>query len=244
MTGVSALSVRGVTRRFGGLVAVNDMSFELAEHEVLGLIGPNGSGKTTMMNLISGALKPDAGEIRLFGADIAGRPANAISREGVSRTFQIVRVLPGLSVLENVTAGGVFGHARRWGRELEDFARAQLVRVGMEGAENRPVESLTYIDQKRLELARALAAEPRVLLLDEWLAGLNPTELRTGIELIDALRADGRTIVIVEHVMDAIRSLCDRCVVMNGGLKIAEGTPVEVLADADVIRAYLGDENA
>ncbi len=244
MTGVSALSVRGVTRRFGGLVAVNDMSFELAEHEVLGLIGPNGSGKTTMMNLISGALKPDTGEIRLFGADIAGCPANEISREGVSRTFQIVRILPGLSVLENVTAGGVFGHARRWGRELDDFARAQLSCVGMEGAERRPVESLTYIDQKRLELARALAAEPRILLLDEWLAGLNPTELRTGIELIDALRANGLTIVIVEHVMDAIRSLCDRCVVMNSGLKIAEGAPANVLADADVIRAYLGDEDA
>ena len=126
----TVLSVANATKRFGGLVAVNNLSFEVQQNEVMGIIGPNGSGKTTMMNLISGALKPDAGEIRLFGADIAGRPANAISREGVSRTFQIVRVLPGLNVLENVTAGGVFGHARRWGRELEDFARAQLVQIG------------------------------------------------------------------------------------------------------------------
>jgi len=239
-----ALTVQDVIKSFGGLVAVKELSFDLAEHEVLGLIGPNGSGKTTMMNLISGALKPGSGQIRLYGLDISGLPANLIARMGVARTFQIVRMLPSLTVLENVAAGGVFGHGRRWGRELEDFARGQLKRVGLEGAEGASVAALTYIDQKRVELARALSAEPRILLLDEWLAGLNPAELKTGISLIEELRAEGRTIIIVEHVMHAIRSLCDRCVVMSSGAKIAEGTPKEVLEVAEVIRAYLGDGDA
>jgi branched-chain amino acid transport system ATP-binding protein len=239
-----ALAVQQVSRTFGGLIAVNEISFDLAVNEVLGLIGPNGSGKTTMLNLISGALKPSGGRIRLHGEDITGAPASIIARLGIARTFQIVRMLPALTVLENVSAGGVFGHRRRWGRDLDDHGRRLLKRVGLEGAESVPVSALTYIDQKRVELARALNADPKVLLLDEWLAGLNPTELRTGIALIEALRAEGRTIVIVEHVMHAIRSLCDRCVVMNGGAKIAEGTPSEVLADAEVIRAYLGDADA
>jgi ABC-type branched-subunit amino acid transport system ATPase component len=240
----TALAVRGVSRNFGGLVAVNALSFDLAVNEVLGLIGPNGSGKTTMMNLISGALKPSGGEIRLYGEDITGAPPYVISRMGIARTFQIVRMLPYLTVLENVAAGGVFGHARRWGAELDDHARGLLRRVGLHGAANGPVTALTYIDQKRLELARALISDPKVLLLDEWLAGLNPTELKTGIALIEELRAEGRTILIVEHVMDAIRSLCDRCIVMNSGAKIAEGTPGEVLADGEVIRAYLGVADA
>ncbi len=244
MANGSALRLDTVTKAFGGLVAVDDLSFDLAEHEVLGLIGPNGSGKTTVMNLISGALKPSSGRILLHGADIAGSAANAIATMGIARTFQIVRMLPSLTVLENVCAGGVFGHSRRWGGELEDFARRQLARVGLDGSESASVSALTYIDQKRVELARALASEPRILLLDEWLAGLNSIELATGIALVEELRAEGRTIIVVEHVMDAIRSLCDRCVVMNGGAKIAEGTPRDVLSDSEVIRAYLGDSDA
>ncbi|MGA8413806.1 MAG: ATP-binding cassette domain-containing protein, partial [Xanthobacteraceae bacterium] len=193
----TALQVGDVTKRFGGLIAVQNLSFALAENEVLGLIGPNGSGKTTMMNLISGALRPTSGEIRLYGDDIAGVGASRIANKGIARTFQLVRMLPGLTVLENVSAGGVFGHTRRWGKELDDYAQALLQRVGLPNAGDVAVAALTYIDQKRVELARALASGPKVLLLDEWLAGLNPTELKTGIALIEQLRVEGRTIIIV-----------------------------------------------
>jgi ABC-type branched-subunit amino acid transport system ATPase component len=238
------LDVQNASKHFDGLRAVDELSFSVYEHEVLGLIGPNGSGKTTMMNLISGALKPTGGDIYLRDRLISGKPARDIARAGVARTFQLVRVLPSLSVLENVMAGAVFGHQRLWGREARKYAERQLERVGLAQAMDQPVSALTYIDEKRVELARALAADPQILLLDEWLAGLNPTELQTGIQLIHSLRDDGRTIVLVEHVMDAIRSLCDRCVVMNSGAKIAEGTPDEALSHPEVVRAYLGDAHA
>ena len=238
------LEVRDVTRRFGGLVAVNGLSFDVHEHEVMGIIGPNGSGKTTMMNMISGVFPPSGGSIRLKGRELAGQPAHKIARLGVGRTFQLVRLLPELSVADNVLAGAVFGHRRRWGADARRFVGALLARVGLAQAGALPVSALTYIDQKRVELARALAGEPEVLLLDEWLAGLNPTELATGIDLIRSLRDEGRTIILVEHVMDAIRSLCDRCVVMASGTKIAQGAPAEVLADPGVIKAYLGDGDA
>ena len=244
MTKRPILSVNGVTKQFGGLVAVNAMSFEVSNHEMVGVIGPNGSGKTTMMNMISGVFKPTEGQISLKGRSLSEMPAQKIAREGVGRTFQLVRLLPSLNVLENVKAGAVFGHRKRWGREADDFALEMLERVGLNSMQDMPVTALTYIDQKRVELARVLAGEPKVLLLDEWLAGLNPTELATGIELINALRDEGRTIVMVEHVMDAIRSLCDRCVVMASGGKIAEGTPDNVLSDKEVVRAYLGDDSA
>ncbi|MCO4840417.1 MAG: ABC transporter ATP-binding protein [Rhodobacteraceae bacterium] len=238
------LSVKNVTKRFGGLVAVSNMSFDVAQHEMVGVIGPNGSGKTTMINMISGAHKPSDGRIALRGRLISDQQPQNIARAGIGRTFQLVRLLPDLTVLENVMAGAVYGHRRRWGRDAEDFAHDVLERVGMDAMSDAPISSLTYIDQKRVELARTLAGEPEVLLLDEWLAGLNPTELETGIELIHALRDEGRTVVLVEHVMDAIRSLCDRCVVMSSGAKIAEGTPEEVLSDKEVVRAYLGDDDA
>jgi branched-chain amino acid transport system ATP-binding protein len=244
MAEVAALDVRGVSKRFGGLLAVNDLSFRVRENEVIGLIGPNGSGKTTVINLISGALKPSGGAIFLGDRMISNRAARHIARAGVARTFQLVRMLSSLTVLENVAAGAVFGHRRLWGHAMQETALRQLERVGMAHALDAPTASLTYIDEKRVELARALASDPRILLLDEWLAGLNPTELQIGIDLIRSLREEGRTIILVEHVMDAIRSLCDRCVVMNSGAKIAEGSPEETLTDREVIRAYLGDDHA
>ena len=239
----TVLDVQSVSKHFGGLRAVDQVSFQVREHEVRGIIGPNGSGKTTMMNLISGALSPTSGDIYLDDHLISGRHARDISRAGVGRTFQLVRVLPSLSVIENVMAGAVFGHRRLWGREARKVAERLLERVGMGHARQAPTSSLTYIDEKRVELARALAGDPRLLLLDEWLAGLNPTELQTGIELIRSLRDEGRTVILVEHVMDAIRSLCDRCVVMSSGVKIAEGRPEQALAQPEVIRAYLGDDH-
>ena len=227
----TVLSVSNATKRFGGLVAVNNLSFDVNSDEVMGIIGPNGSGKTTMMNLISGALRLSEGSISLDGRFISSMTANQINQRGIARTFQLVRILPSLTVVENCMAGMVFGHRRIWGDQARYEAGKLIARVGLSGKESVPVGSLTYIDQKRLELARALAASPKLLLLDEWLAGLNPTELQEGI-----------TIILVEHVMDAIRSLCDRCIVMAAGTKIAEGAPDVVLADPEVVKVYIGED--
>ena len=238
------LQLANLRKAFGGLVAIDDASFTLRRGEILGLIGPNGSGKTTVLNLISGALRADRGAIALAGEPIALLPAHRIAQRGIARTFQLVRVLPDSSCLENVAAGIAFQAKPVWGAVAQDRARALLTRVGLGDKAETPAAQLTYIDQKRLELARALALSPVVLLLDEWLAGLNPSELQVGIALVKMLREEGLTIIIVEHVMDAIRSLCDRCVVMNVGRIIAEGPPAAVLADREVIRAYLGEPDA
>jgi len=238
------LQLANVRKAFGGLVAVDDAGFTLRRGEILGLIGPNGSGKTTVLNVISGALRADHGAIALAGQPIVASPAHRIAQRGIARTFQLVRVLPDSSCLENVAAGIAFQAKPVWGAVAQDRARALLTRVGLGDKAETPAAQLTYIDQKRLELARALALSPVVLLLDEWLAGLNPSELQVGIALVKMLREEGLTIIIVEHVMDAIRSLCDRCVVMNAGRIIAEGPPAAVLADREVIRAYLGEPDA
>ncbi|WP_193336988.1 ABC transporter ATP-binding protein [Devosia beringensis] len=241
---MTLLSLKHVTKRFGGLTAVNCLSFDLVEGETVGLLGPNGSGKTTALNMISGYLPLSDGAIALDGHAITRLGPARIAHRGVARTFQLVRALPSLSVGENVLAALAFRKQHVWGREATTQIEALLADVGLAGRASQPADSLTYIDLKRMELARALATDPRLLLLDEWLAGLNPTELRTGIDLIAALRQRGITILLVEHVMDAVRALCTRCIVMNAGGKIADGPTADVLADAEVIRAYLGNDHA
>jgi branched-chain amino acid transport system permease protein len=240
----ASLEVAGLRKAFGGLVAVDDISFTVARGELIGLIGPNGSGKTTVMNLISGALSADAGTVRFKQRDLTRTATHRIARLGLARTFQLVRILESMSVVENVMVGFAFRGSPLTGAKAEAAAIALLARVGLGDKVSLAAAQLTYIDQKRLELARALALDPDLLLLDEWLAGLNPTELAQGIALIRALRESGITIIMVEHVMDAIRSLCDRCIVMNVGRKIAEGPPARVLAEKEVVRAYLGGADA
>jgi branched-chain amino acid transport system ATP-binding protein len=241
---MSLLKINALSKSFGGLRAVDGLSFEVARGEIVGLLGPNGSGKTTAMNLISGALQADAGEIMFDGRRIERLPPHRIARFGIARTFQLVRVLGTMTCAENVQAGMAFRPAHAFGAAAREQAQLLLQRVGLADFADLPAGELTYINQKRLELARALALSPQILLLDEWLAGLNPSELNSGIGLIKQLRDQGLTVVLVEHVMDAVRALCDRCVVMSAGAKLAEGPTQTVLAREDVIAAYLGVDHA
>lgn len=234
------LAVEGVSKSFSGLRAVDDVSFKVAPGEIVGIIGPNGSGKTTLLNTLSGALKPSSGTIRFGGTVLNGLRAHQIARLGLARTFQLVRVMPDLTVAENVAAAQLFSTSNGSSATASEL----LDLVGLGTVHAAPAGDLTYIDQKRLELARALALQPRLVLLDEWLAGLNPSELETGIALIAKLRDRGLTIIMVEHVMDAIRALCGHCIVMNAGCVIARGGPDEVLSDPKVVAAYLGDDDA
>jgi branched-chain amino acid transport system ATP-binding protein len=229
------LAVEGITKRFGGLVAVSDVSMAVPKGSISGLIGPNGAGKTTLFTVISGFERPTAGRILFEGADVTGRPPEALAALGIARTFQIVQPFAGLSVRENVAVGAYLRHPRR----DEAFARAEEV-AGLVGLAHldRPASSLNVAGRKRLELARALATGPKLLLLDEVLAGLNPSEIRDIVPVIHAIRASGVTILMIEHVMQAVMSLCERVHVIANGRTIAEGTPPEVVADPQVVEAY------
>jgi len=235
------LEVHGISKRFGGLQAVQNLDLTVNEGEILGLIGPNGAGKSTVFNMINGVFMPDNGNIIFQGADITGEPPYRVARHGLARAHQIVQPLSGLSVIDNCTVGACFGRQNLALREAREVAREVIDTVGLGNRAEALAGSLTTAGKKRLELARALSARPKLLLLDEVLAGLNPTETEGMIETVRKIRASGIAILMIEHIMRAIMSLSDRIVVLDLGKKLAEGRPQEVAENPDVITAYLGD---
>jgi branched-chain amino acid transport system ATP-binding protein len=233
-----ALVIRNISKRFGGLRAVQDLSFSVRDGETVALIGPNGAGKTTSFNLITGYYRPDAGSISAYGRELVGLRPHEICGHGLARTFQVARPFGKMTVLANVMTGAFLRN-----KNLDiarSRARAAIEFVGLSAKEHSPARELTTIDQRRLEMARALATEPRLLLLDEVMAGLNHAEIDQAVALIGNLSKRGLTIVIVEHVMRAILAVARHIVVLDHGQKIAEGNPKEVIANQEVIRAYLG----
>jgi len=237
------LEGKGVTKYFGGLAAVSNLDFNVEQGEALGLIGPNGAGKTTLFNLISAALVPKSGTIRFKGKNITGLKPYKICRMGVARTFQTVKVFANMPVLNNVTLGSYFGISPGLSSSDAAVKASEILEfVGLSEVKATPAKDLTLANQKRLEVARALATNPELLLLDEIMAGLNPAELAQAMELVTRIREKGITIVMIEHVMKAIMSVCQRIMVLHHGAKIAEGTPQEIATSKKVIEVYLGEK--
>ncbi len=240
---MNILKVEGLRKHFGGLAAASGVDFHVEQGEIVGLIGPNGAGKTTVFNLVSGALIPDAGAVKFKGAGITGLKPHQITRLGMARTFQSVKIFSRLSVLDNVLLGYLFG--RREQSAVSEAARIEaegiLDFVGLSELQATRAMDLILANQKRLEVARALATNPDLLLLDEVMAGLTPTEVAESMELVKKIRGRGVTVLMIEHVMKAIMSICDRIIVLHHGEKIAEGTPREIVQNRMVIEVYLGE---
>ena len=240
------LELSGVTKRFGGVAAVDGVTFEVANGEIVGIIGPNGAGKTTLLNCISGLYPLDGGDIRWRGSSIAGMAPHRVAKLGIGRTFQIVRPFGSMTVRENAAIGSMFGSAEGRGAPKEAFAKADQVLelVGLKAKADYPVTSLTIPDRKRLEVARAVATRPQLLLLDEVMAGLNHVEIDEALDMVRAVHATGVTVLLIEHVMRVIIGVCKRAIVLDSGKVLAQGEPEVVLRDERVIEAYLGERYA
>lgn len=235
------LQVNGISKAFGGLMALNNVSFAVEAGEIVGLIGPNGSGKSTCFNVITGFMPETAGTVHFNGEDITRLPAHEVARRGLARTFQLVRPFLHLTTLDNVLAGCLFGHAGMGGRKTAvPHAQAVLEQVGLADKAHILAHDLTVMERKWLEVARALAGQPKLLLLDEFMAGLNPSEIPQAVDLVKQINASGITIIIVEHIIKAITNACERVIVLNAGEKLAEGTPADIVSNPQVIAAYLG----
>ena len=234
------LDAVGLKKNFGGLTAVDDVDFDVNQGEIMGLIGPNGAGKTTFFNLISGAIPLDSGTVTFNGVKISGSKPHQICRLGIGRTFQTAKNFPGMSVRENASMGALFGEKGKSRKQAEQEVEQVLDFVGLSELRERHIPDLTLAAQKRVEVARALATKPTLLMLDETMAGLNPTEVEESMELVRKIRDSGVTVIMIEHVMRAIMNICDRIVVLHHGAKIAAGTPEEISTNSAVVEVYLG----